>query len=25
VPWSTSLEQYVNDGQHNDKDSQHAL
>ncbi|KAJ5595293.1 uncharacterized protein N7459_001501 [Penicillium hispanicum] len=25
VPWSLSLEQYVNDGQHNDKDSQHAL
>ncbi|KAJ9312678.1 putative alpha-aminoadipate reductase large subunit [Paecilomyces variotii] len=25
VPWSRSLEQYVNDGQHDDKDSQHAL
>jgi L-aminoadipate-semialdehyde dehydrogenase len=25
VPWSQSLENYVNDGQHNDKDSQHAL
>lgn len=25
VPWSMALEQYVNDGQHNDKDSQHAL
>lgn len=25
IPWSMSLEQYVNDGQHNDKDSQHAL
>ncbi|KAJ5972274.1 Male sterility NAD-binding [Penicillium vulpinum] len=25
VPWSTSLEQYVNDGAHNDKESQHAL
>lgn len=25
VPWAMSLEQYVNDGQHNDKDSQHAL
>ncbi|KAJ6015120.1 hypothetical protein N7540_009711, partial [Penicillium herquei] len=25
VPWSLLLEQYVNDGQHDDKDSQHAL
>lgn len=25
VPWAMSLEQYVNDGQHDDKDSQHAL
>lgn len=25
IPWSMSLEQYVNDVQHNDKDSQHAL
>ncbi|KAJ6106810.1 hypothetical protein N7512_010327 [Penicillium capsulatum] len=25
VPWALSLEQYVNDGQHDDKDSQHAL
>ncbi|KAJ5892616.1 hypothetical protein N7504_009307 [Penicillium tannophilum] len=25
VPWSMALEQYVNDGQHDDKDSQHAL
>lgn len=25
VPWSMLLEQYVNDGQHDDKDSQHAL
>ncbi|KAJ5899697.1 hypothetical protein N7495_004441 [Penicillium taxi] len=25
VPWAQSLEQYVNDGQHDDKESQHAL
>ncbi|KAE8355816.1 hypothetical protein BDV28DRAFT_128172 [Aspergillus coremiiformis] len=25
VPWSQSLEQYVNDGQHDDPESQHAL
>ncbi|KAJ5168361.1 L-2-aminoadipate reductase large subunit [Penicillium canariense] len=25
IPWAASLEHYVNDGQHNDKDSQHAL
>ncbi|PYI06451.1 large subunit of L-aminoadipate-semialdehyde dehydrogenase [Aspergillus sclerotiicarbonarius CBS 121057] len=25
VPWSKSLEQYVNDGQHDDPESQHAL
>ncbi|KAJ5665881.1 uncharacterized protein N7477_008329 [Penicillium maclennaniae] len=25
VPWSQSLENYVNDGEHDDKDSQHAL
>lgn len=25
VPWSLSLEQYVNDGQHDDPSSQHAL
>ncbi|KAJ5324414.1 hypothetical protein N7476_003014 [Penicillium atrosanguineum] len=25
VPWSQSLENYVNDGEHSDKDSQHAL
>lgn len=25
VPWSLSLEQYVNDGQHDDPGSQHAL
>lgn len=25
IPWAASLEHYVNDGQHNDKESQHAL
>ena len=25
VPWAMSLEQYVNSGEHDDKDSQHAL
>lgn len=25
IPWSQALEQYVNDGQHDDKESQHAL
>ncbi|KAJ5679318.1 hypothetical protein N7462_007562 [Penicillium macrosclerotiorum] len=25
VPWAMALEQYVSDGQHDDKDSQHAL
>ncbi|OJJ49460.1 hypothetical protein ASPZODRAFT_1496779 [Penicilliopsis zonata CBS 506.65] len=25
VPWARLLEQYVNDGEHNDKESQHAL
>jgi L-aminoadipate-semialdehyde dehydrogenase len=25
IPWSNALEKYVNDGQHDDKESQHAL
>ncbi|KAF7717972.1 L-aminoadipate-semialdehyde dehydrogenase large subunit [Penicillium ucsense] len=25
IPWASSLEHYVNDGQHDDKESQHAL